>query len=186
MPKAFTCFIAAIICLIVFGMISSPGYSDNVCQDSKGTENPCDESSALTSYVPVKTSHLSDSNTVETVKRFYQAMTQHDTTAASRLLADSFTSEVHQGHKPAHSTRDDKTSMMKGLEMVLGATQLYNAKIACQVLKRTPQAFSLSCLVDEQGIVMDQFRRTLSDQAVTVVLDEGVAKIAKIISVQHN
>ena len=76
--------------------------------------------------------------------------------------------------------------MIKGLEMVLDATRLYNAKIDCHIKHRAPRSYALACLVDEQGIVMDQFRRTLSDQSVTVVLDDGIPKILKIISVHRN
>jgi len=164
------------------------GHADPRCTDAMGNQVAMDEScvggSSGAATLSKKANKLSDTNTVETVKRFYKAMSEHDSLAAARLLAESFTSEVRQKNTP--TVKKNKSSMVKGLEMVLDATRLYNAKIDCRIKQRTPRAYALACLVDEQGIVMDQFRRTLSDQSVTVVLDNGFPKILKIISVHRN
>jgi len=177
----------AFILFVTFSLGPVTGFAEPVCTDAMGNkvrDKNCVAKSAVTTNIPVKANKLSDDNTVETVKRFYKAMSEHDSMAAARLLSDTFTSEVRQDNTP--TVRNNKSTMIRGLEMVLDATRLYNAKIDCSIKQRTPNAYALSCLVDEQGIVMDQFRRTLSDQSVTVVLDDGFAKIAKIISVHRN
>lgn len=160
------------------------GHTAYVCTDDGGRtsvqDRPCPEKMASTTNVPIQAAELSDSNSIETVKRFYKAMSERDPVAASRFLADTFTSEIRRPNEPA--VNDNKVSMTAGLRQVLSAAKTYNAKTKCRIVNRASAAYSLSCEVDEEGILMNQSHRTLSSQMVTIVLSGGVVKIGRIIS----
>lgn len=172
------------ILLVIVGLAPIMGYTAYVCTDDGGRtsiqDRPCPEKMASTTNVPVKAAELSDSNSLETVNRFYKAMSERDPVAASQFLADTFTSEVRRPNKPA--VNDNKASMTAGLQQVLSAAKTYTAKIKCRIVNRSSAAYSLSCEVDEEGIVMNQSHRTLSSQTVTIVLSGDVVKIGRMIS----
>ncbi|MDR9437780.1 MAG: hypothetical protein RI563_12935 [Thiohalophilus sp.] len=173
--------------LIIVGLIPISGHTAYVCTDDNGNtsfqDRPCPEKNPSITNVPIKANELSDRNSIETVSRFYKAMSERDPIAASRFLADTFSSEVRR--RDERTVKDDKMSLTAALHQILSAAKEYNAKINCNIVNRTSSAYSLSCHVDEQGIVMNQFHRTVSDQAVTIVLDSGFVKIRRIISDQH-
>lgn len=172
------------VLLVVLASMPTAGWAVYVCADDRGKtsvqDRPCPEKKASTTNLPLGARELSDRNSIETVNRFYKAMSERDPTAASRFLADTFTSEVRRRNQP--TVNDDKASLTEGLHQVLSAAKSYNAKTACRVANRSPAAYSLSCHVDEHGIVMNQSHRIVSNQAVTVVLDGGFVKIGRIIS----
>lgn len=172
------------ILLVVVGLAPIMGHTAYVCTDDGGRtsvqDRPCPEKMASTTNVPVKAAELSDSNSLETVNRFYKAMSERDPVAASHFLADTFTSEVRRPNKPA--VNDNKASMTAGLQQVLSAAKTYNAKTKCRIVNRASATYSLSCEVDEEGIVMNRSHRTLSSQTVTIVLSGGVVKIGRITS----
>lgn len=172
------------ILLVTVGLVPIAGHTAYVCTDGSGRtsvqDRPCPEKMASTTNVPIKAAELSDSNALETVNRFYKAMSERDPVAASQFLADTFTSEVRRANKPV--VNDNKASMAAGLQQVLSAAKTYTAKTNCRIVNRASAAYSLLCEVDEEGIVMNRPHRTLSSQTVMIVLSGDVVKIGRIIS----
>lgn len=168
----------------IVGLLPIAGQTAYVCTDNKGAtsvqDRPCPEKVASSTNVPLKATELSDGNSIETVNRFYKAMMERDPEAASRFLSDSFTSEVRRPNKPV--AKDTKASMAAGLRQVLSAAKTYNAQVKCQIVSRTPAAFSLACEVEEEGVVMNKSHRTHASQSITVVLTNGFVQIGRIVS----
>src|SRR5687767_13507019 len=65
-----------LLAVAVLGSVS--GQASYICTDDRGKvsiqDRPCAEKKASTTNVPIKSNALSDQNSLETIERFYKAM----------------------------------------------------------------------------------------------------------------
>jgi hypothetical protein len=105
-------------------------------------------------------------------------MSERDPIGASKFLTETFASEIKSGDKVI--SKDNKSSITADLKQTLSAATAYSAQTKCSIIKRSPTSYSLSCLVDEKGMVMKREHRAVSDQTLIIVLDGGLVKIDKV------